>query len=415
MSVSRKIKEEALTELLPDVYKPRRKPKREPRERKDVKALVKEERKKRSSLKRTRTLHDLSAIGAAAEDDVEVLGATAPRRPYQWKGRRVRKVLRPGTVISFTPGQRSMRRPKREYDEVYADEDILQSAEAREGEFAYGKRQRLMTRHNPTPSKVPVTAQLPLAAETVLPGQAKLLPTVQVLVPRRRPRATEARGRKAKVEVKMRPTQTIAPGLKVETMDVSIPVKSEESEAAVVASLAGTIKKELAADVEMAEPARAPARRKRAAQGELFAESKVARPSPVVPVPDVEMTEDLVARAAAPPPAGRVIKAARYRAPRVSPQTLAAIAESVPLAAAAAAASAAPAAQAEAAAATAAALSLPRGWRKGNQFARYHPSQSGPFPRSEKLRHLVVGESRKTADGKVVPEVVYHPSVLKRY
>lgn len=401
MSVSRKIKEEALTDLLPDVYKPRRKPKREPREHKDVKALVKEERKKRSSLKRSRTLHDLSAIGG--DDDVEVVGATARRRPYSWKGRRVQRVLRPGVVISFTPGQRSARRIKRDYDEVYADEDILQSAEAREGEFAYGKRQRLMTHHNPTPSKVPVTGQMTLAADTVRPGEAKLLPTVQVLVPRRRPRTTEARGRKPKVEVKMRPTETIAPGLKVETMDVSIPVKSEESEAAVVASLADTIKKELVPDVEMVET-RAPPRRKRAAQGEIFVETKVARPSPVVPVPDVEMTEDLVSRAA--PPAGRVIKAARYRAPRVSSQTLAAIAETVPLVAPAVAA----ATQVDSAAVT-----LPRGWKKGNQYARYHPTQSGPFPKSEKLRHLVVGESRKTADGKVVPEVVYHPSVLKRY
>lgn len=398
MSASRKIKEEALTDLLPDVYKPRRKPKREPREHKDVKALVKEERKKRSSLKRSRTLHDLSAIGA--DDDVEVVGATAPRRPYSWKGRRVRKVLRPGTVISFTPGQRSGRRPKREYDEVYADEDILQSAEAREGEFAYGKRQRLITHHNPTPSKVPVTGQMTLATDTVLPGQAKLLPTVQVLVPRRRPRTAEARGRKPKVEVKMRPTETIAPGLKVETMDVSIPVKSEESEAAVVASLADTIKKELAPDVEMMETARAPVRRKRAAQGDIFVEAKVSRPSPVTPVADVEMTEDLVTRAVA--PAGRVIKTARYRAPRVSPQTLAAIAETVPLVTGAT--------QVEEKA-----VVLPRGWRKGNQYARYHPTQTGPFPKSEKLRHLVVGEARKTADGKVVPEVVYHPSVLKRY
>lgn len=403
MSVSRKIKEEALTDLLPDVYKPRRKPKREPREHKDVKALVKEERKKRSSLKRSRALHDLSAIGGV-DDDIEVVGATAPRRPYIWKGRRVRKILRPGTVISFTPGQRSGRRMKREYDEVYADEDILQSAEAGEGEFAYGKRQRLMTHRNPTPSKVPVTGQMTLASETVLPGQAKLLPTVQVLVPRRRPRATEARGRKPKVEVKMRPTETIAPGLKVETMDVSIPVKSEESEAAVVASLANTIKKELAPDVEMVETVRAAPRRKRAAQGDIFVETKVARPNPVIPVADVEMTEDLVSRAAA--PAGRVIKAARYRAPKVSQQTLATIAEAVPLVAPVAAV----AAKVESAGVT-----LPKGWKKGNQYARYHPTQSGPFPKSEKLRHLVVGESRKTADGKVVPEVVYHPSVLKRY
>lgn len=402
MSVSRKIKEEALTDLLPDVYKPRRKPKREPRERKDVKALVKEERKKRTSLKRSRTLHDLSAIGG--DDDVEVLGATAPRRPYSWKGRRVRRILRPGTVISFTPGQRSGRRPKREYDEVYADEDILQSAEAREGEFAYGKRQRLMTHHNPTPSKVPVTGQMTLAADTVLPGQAKLLPTVQVLVPRRRPRTTERRGRKPKVEVKMRPTETIAPGLKVETMDVSIPVKSEESEAAVVASLADTIKKELMPDVEMVETVKAPVRRKRAAQGEIFVETKVARPTPVIPVADVEMTEDLVSRAAT--PTGRVIKTPRYRAPRVSSQTLAAIAETVPLVAPAVA---------TATKVESAPVTLPRGWKKGNQYARYHPTQSGPFPKSEKLRHLVVGESRQTADGKVVPEVIYHPSVLKRY
>lgn len=400
MSVSRTIKEEALTELLPDVYKPRRKPKREPREHKDVKALVKEERKKRTSLKRTRTLHDLSVIGA--DDDVEIVGATHPRRPYQWKGRRVRRVLRPGVVVSFTPGQRSMRRPKREYDEVYADEDILRQAEAGEGEFAYGKRPRLMTHRNPTPSKVPVTGQMTLAADEVRPGEARLLPTVQVLVPRRKPRRTEARGRKPKVEVKMRPSETVAPGIKVETMDVSIPVKSEESEAAVVASLANTLKQEISPDVPMAEPVR----RKRAAQGELFSESKIARPGPVTAPVDVEMAEDLVSQVVAPPSTGRVIKAARYRSPRVAKQTIAAIAEAVPLVTPAVSV----AMETDAAVTT-----LPRGWKKGNQYARYHPSQSGPFLKPEKLRNLVVSEARKAADGKVIPEVVYHPSVLKRY
>ncbi|HBP3303538.1 TPA: hypothetical protein L5Y40_006809, partial [Pseudomonas aeruginosa] len=74
------------------------------------------------------------------DDEVELLHATAPRRRVQWKGRRVRRVLRPGTTVVFTPGERSTRTYKRVYDEVYGDEDLLEQANERLGEFAYGKR-----------------------------------------------------------------------------------------------------------------------------------------------------------------------------------------------------------------------------------------------------------------------------------
>lgn len=128
-------------------------------------------------------------------DEVEVVGATAPRRPYQWKGRRVRRVLRPGTVVMFTPGARSAERAaKRSADELYGDEDLLEQLEAREGEFRYGKRGRteaeavVLDNSNPTPSLQPVTPQIPVASAAVKRGA---VPTVQVLAPKKR-RFTEA-------------------------------------------------------------------------------------------------------------------------------------------------------------------------------------------------------------------------------
>lgn len=243
---SRAIKQEMLDTMLPEIYvgpaagsrrravKRERKPKVgdfvkiEPGvdlKRIDVKQLTRKiKRKKRGSSE------------ASLSDDLEIIGATAPRRPYQWKGRRVRRVLRPGTVVSFTPGQRSGTRAKREYDEVMADESLLEDLEAGTGEFRYGKRGRYepLDTSNPTPSMKPVTGQFPL----VMPGQATLLPTVQVMAPRKRrfkddPEEAFDVKRRIKTEdvkplvqvedIKVRAPKRVAPGVEVHTVDISVP------------------------------------------------------------------------------------------------------------------------------------------------------------------------------------------------
>uniref|UniRef100_A0AAU7E0A7 V protein n=1 Tax=Cardioderma bat adenovirus TaxID=3141913 RepID=A0AAU7E0A7_9ADEN len=243
-AVSRAIKEELLEATAPEVYaapggKRRRGATRVKTEsRVDVKSLTKKESKKRKAA---------AAAAAAAADELEILGATAPRRPYQWRGRRVRRVLRPGTTVVFSPGERSGVRAKRSADEVYADEDILEQLERGDGEFAYGKRARVLETSNPTPSLEPLTEQV------VLPGQAKLLPTVQVLAPRKRraaastadsggegaeakrvkaeaPFASYSEGGDSKVKVELRERKRVAPGLAVETVDVKIPVAKRKRE-----------------------------------------------------------------------------------------------------------------------------------------------------------------------------------------
>ena len=112
----RKIKEEMLQVVAPEIYGP---PQADQKPRKIKRVKKKDE---------------------VDEGAVEFVREFAPRRRVNWKGRRVQRVLRPGTAVVFTPGERSSVRMKRSYDEVYGDDDILDQAAERAGEFAYGKR-----------------------------------------------------------------------------------------------------------------------------------------------------------------------------------------------------------------------------------------------------------------------------------
>ncbi|CBF14202.1 unnamed protein product [Simian adenovirus 40] len=222
----RKIKEEMLQVVAPEIYGP---PKKEEQDSKPRK--IKRVKKKKKD-------------DDDADGEVEFLRATAPRRPVQWKGRRVKRVLRPGTAVVFTPGERSTRTFKRVYDEVYGDEDLLEQANERFGEFAYGKRQRALGKEdllalpldqgNPTPSLKPVTLQQVLPSSA--PSEAKrglkreggdLAPTVQLMVPKRQ--RLEDVLEKMKVDpglqpdIRVRPIKQVAPGLGVQTVDVVIP------------------------------------------------------------------------------------------------------------------------------------------------------------------------------------------------
>lgn len=210
-------------------------------------------------------------------DEVEVVGSTAPRRPYQWRGRRVQRVLRPGTVVMFNPGVRNRSKAdKRSSDEMFADDDILSQYERCEGEFRYGKRQRteaiVLDTANPTPSLRPVTPQIPLTAgvkrgpvptvqvlapkkrritetaeevfpvpvtdmETVAPGTAMLLPSRAIKQARKRrlePIADVikqvAPSRMEVDDVKVREVKPVGPGIGVQTIDIKVPdVKPEPS------------------------------------------------------------------------------------------------------------------------------------------------------------------------------------------
>ena len=224
----RKIKEEMLQVIAPEIYGP---PKKEEQDYKPRK-LKRVKKKKKDD-------------DDELDDEVELLHATAPRRRVQWKGRRVRRVLRPGTTVVFTPGERSTRTYKRVYDEVYGDEDLLEQANERLGEFAYGKRHKDMLalpldEGNPTPSLKPVTLQQVLPA--LAPSEEKrglkresgdLAPTVQLMVPKRQrledvlEKMTVEPG--LEPEVRVRPIKQVAPGLGVQTVDVQIPTTSSTS------------------------------------------------------------------------------------------------------------------------------------------------------------------------------------------
>uniref|UniRef100_A0AAU6S540 Adenovirus core-capsid bridging protein V n=1 Tax=Pipistrellus pipistrellus adenovirus TaxID=3140007 RepID=A0AAU6S540_9ADEN len=241
---SRAIKQELLDSLVPEIYvgpaagSRRRAVKRERKskieegyvklepgvdlKRLDVKALTRKIKKKKKG---------------GRDDDVEILGVSAPRRRYQWKGRKVTPYLRPGAFVHFTPGQRSGVRAKRAYDEVMADESILEDLERGDGEFRYGKRSRYepLDHSNPTPSLKPVSDQYPV----VMPGQAMLLPTVQVMAPRkrrikeepetafdvkRRIKSEDTKDGLVQVEdIKVRAPKRVAPGVEVHTVDISVP------------------------------------------------------------------------------------------------------------------------------------------------------------------------------------------------
>lgn len=232
----RKIKEEMLQVIAPEIYGP---PKKEEQDYKPRK-LKRVKKKKKDD-------------DDELDDEVELLHATAPRRRVQWKGRRVRRVLRPGTTVVFTPGERSTRTYKRVYDEVYGDEDLLEQANERLGEFAYGKRHKDMLalpldEGNPTPSLKPVTLQQVLPA--LAPSEEKrglkresgdLAPTVQLMVPKRQrledvlEKMTVEPG--LEPEVRVRPIKQVAPGLGVQTVDVQIPTTSGTSIATATESM----------------------------------------------------------------------------------------------------------------------------------------------------------------------------------
>ncbi|AFQ34307.1 V core protein [Human mastadenovirus B] len=221
----RKYKEEMLQVIAPEIYGPPVKDEKKPRKIKRVKNNKKEE----------------------DDDDglVEIVREFAPRRRVQWRGRKVRQVLRPGTTVVFTPGERSSTTFKRSYDEVYGDDDILEQAADRLDEFAYGKRTRSSPKEeavsipldhgNPTPSLKPVTLQqvLPVPARRGVKREGEdLYPTMQLMVPKRQ--RLEDVLEKMKVdpdiqpEVKVRPIKEVAPGLGVQTFDIKIPTESME-------------------------------------------------------------------------------------------------------------------------------------------------------------------------------------------
>ncbi|AWO77105.1 V [Tree shrew adenovirus 1] len=245
MNSSRQIKEEMLRVVAPEVYvdSPKRRIKREIKVKiEDSKPVIKKSRKRARNAP-----EDL-------DDDLEILGATAKRRPYQWKGRRVRRVLRPGTTVVFSPGQRSATRAlKRSADEMMADADILTQAALGEYEFAYGKRRPAyvaLDQSNPTPSLEPVTKQEPLPdLKPFVPlprkrGMEDLAPTVQVLAPKKRRReemiltglpgpapavsavddmlVEDVKPDVGPIEIKPRGLKRVMPGVGVQTVDVAV-------------------------------------------------------------------------------------------------------------------------------------------------------------------------------------------------
>ncbi|AEW43617.1 pV [Chimpanzee adenovirus Y25] len=223
----RKFKEEMLQVIAPEIYGP---------------AVVKEERKPRK-IKRVKK-------DKKEEDDdlVEFVREFAPRRRVQWRGRKVHPVLRPGTTVVFTPGERSGSASKRSYDEVYGDEDILEQAAERLGEFAYGKRSRPALKEeavsipldhgNPTPSLKPVTLQQVLPSAAPRRGFKRegedLYPTMQLMVPKRQKLEDVLETMKVdpdvQPEVKVRPIKQVAPGLGVQTVDIKIPTEPMETQ-----------------------------------------------------------------------------------------------------------------------------------------------------------------------------------------
>ncbi|QHR77497.1 V [Squirrel monkey adenovirus] len=259
---TRKIKEELLQAVAPEVYAPLLVPKREVKRevKREIKQEIKRELKRERDVKPFRSRKrkkdeddDVLLVGAPGTEGVEFVREFAPRRRVQWKGRKVRRYLRPGAVVHFTPGERSTwRLHKRSYDEVHTDEDILQQAAALDNEFRYGKRappplEDLMIpldESNSTPSLKPATVQQVLPVSTIAERKRgvkrerldDLQPTVQLMVPKRRkiqdmledvimdPAEEPA--------VKIRPIKQVAPGIGVQTVDVEIPVKKARKRAA---------------------------------------------------------------------------------------------------------------------------------------------------------------------------------------
>lgn len=228
----RKFKEELLQAVAPEIYGPA-----DYITKREIKHVKKLDQKKEEEM------------AAALADEVDFVRSFAPRRRIQWKGRPVKRVLRPGTTIVFSPGERTAMRPlKREYDEVYADDDILEQAAQQAGEFAYGKRSRYddkiaipLDEGNPTPSLKAVTLQqvLPVLATSEEKRGIKreamndLQPTMQLMVPKRQKLEDVLEYMKVdpniQPDVKIRPIKKVAPGLGVQTVDIQIPVQAAQS------------------------------------------------------------------------------------------------------------------------------------------------------------------------------------------
>lgn len=139
------VKQEMLESLLPNVYPVASSTRRRRAVKREAGGSVKVEYKPKKEELDIKPVKKAKKRRAAGDDDgVEFVGQRLlRRRPYQWRGRRVRLIPRPGVPIIYTPGQRSGKRAKRSYDEVHGDNDILEQFEQGEGEFAYGKRARL--------------------------------------------------------------------------------------------------------------------------------------------------------------------------------------------------------------------------------------------------------------------------------
>lgn len=166
-----------------------------------------------------------------SDGEVELVRASAPRRPYQWRGRRVQRVFRPGTVVSFTPGERNTTRVKRPAELEIEDAVV---------DLGYGKRRRteavVLDTSNSTPSLRPVTSQtvVPLAG---VKRAGDFQPTVQVMVPLKRARGqspvrvedvavgTSSATDPIEVEdITVRPVKQVTPEIGVQTVDVNVNV-----------------------------------------------------------------------------------------------------------------------------------------------------------------------------------------------
>lgn len=241
MAISRRVKKELLQALAPEVYGAPKKEEKDVKEesKSDLKPLKKRRKAKRglsdsdevlvlgtrprrrwtgrrvrahlppgASLAYVPGLRRSSAIKRSADElyaDTDILQQASQRLNEFAYGKRARRQRR--ARPSPTPASRG-RTTKRSYDEVVADSDILQQLGSRSNEFSYGKRSLLGESgdtvpavavpleegRNHTPSLQPLTEPMPLvsprtAVKRRAPADeptASLVPTVQVLAPKRR-------------------------------------------------------------------------------------------------------------------------------------------------------------------------------------------------------------------------------------
>lgn len=174
-------------------------------------------RVKFSKLKKKKPYDDIS------DSEVDLVSVVPRTRRSRWTGRRVNNFVRPGAAFVYEPPIRSVE--KRSYDEVYADNDILEQALNRSNEFYYGKKPNIeaivLDNSNPTPSLTPVTPQVPIGAQSSVSGM-EVQPTVQVMTytgasaPSETPMEVE--------NVKIRAPKQVAPGIAVQTVDLEVPL-----------------------------------------------------------------------------------------------------------------------------------------------------------------------------------------------